>query len=75
MDGLMALVILSVLVIMAALAYKNRHSIASWLNDTTLTQTDEKKKRYLKYHIEDCQAEIDEIEKRLNKDVKTEVPK
>lgn len=70
MDSVPALIVTVLLIVGVALAYKNRHTIARWLNDTSLTVTDEKRARYLRYHIAEEQIELEEIDQRLRKNEK-----
>ena len=67
MNAIIGSVVFLAWIIGIGMAYKNRHSIARWLNDTTLTVTDEKRKKYLQRRMEDDTDELKEIEKRINK--------
>lgn len=64
MSNILGLFILLLLIFGVAMAYKHRHLIARWLNDTSLTENDKKRKVRLQRIIEDAQEEIKEIEER-----------
>ena len=64
MDSLFGLVLLVALVAGLALTYKNRVSVAKWLNDPSLALNGDLKtrKRHLQRRIEDIEDEIEMID-------------
>lgn len=67
MESVIAFFLLFLTIGALGLCYKNRHIIARWLNDTSLTVTDTKRKKYLRREIEDAEEELEEIEDRESK--------
>lgn len=67
MEAVIAFFLLFLTLFVMGLAYKNRHIIARWLNDTSLTITDTKRAKHLERTIEDATEELAEIRTRQEK--------
>lgn len=67
MDTVLGLLLLVLIIFLMGLGYKNRHTVARWLNDTSLIITDENRRKFLQRRMEDDQEELQEIQQRLEK--------
>ncbi len=67
MDALVTFIVLIAFIFGVAMLYKNRHAVSRWLNDTNLTVTDAKRKKFLIRRMEDDSEELKEIEERIEK--------